>query len=93
MGKNENGKNKLDWITASELNNSYFIVEKSMDGIEFFNLGTIGGAGNSTIHRYYFFVDDNPYSESFYRLKQIDFNGNFKHSETISIKSFKRNNL
>lgn len=92
-GKNENRKNNLDWITASEINNSYFIIEKSLNGIDFFNLGTIRGAGNSTIRRYYSFADENPYPESFYKLKQVDFNGNFKYSETISIKSFTRNHF
>ena len=92
-GNNENGKSKLFWTTASELNNSYFIIEKSLNGISFFDLGSIPGAGNSTTRRYYSYVDERPNSESFYRLKQVDFNGNFKYSETISIKSFARNNF
>ena len=64
------------WSTASETNNNFFTIERSIDGINFIAIGTILGAGNSTSVLNYSFTDYNAYSgTSYYRLKQTDFDG------------------
>lgn len=72
----------LDWSTASEINNDYFSVERSMDAESWEVLSTKQGEGSSNNLNFYSFVDDNPfYGLSYYRLKQTDFNGGVKYSE------------
>lgn len=76
----------LMWQTASEINNAYFTIERSSNGIDFYPIATVEGAGNSTETINYEIADKNPLiGESFYRLKQTDFNGDFTYSpiETV----------
>src|SRR6185436_16917401 len=70
------------WITASEINNDYFTIERSKDGNEFEEAGKVDGAGNSTSVLNYSLTDYKPYAGvSYYRLKQTDFNGDFVYSQ------------
>lgn len=72
----------LEWETQSELNNEYFTIERSPDGIRYFELGNIAGAGNSTERLFYEYLDENPFTgKNYYRLKQTDFDGNFTYSD------------
>lgn len=76
----------LEWQTASEKNNDYFTIERSLDGINWEEVIKISGAGNSSSVLNYYAYDNNPYSEqSYYRLKQTDFDGAFEYSEVISV--------
>jgi hypothetical protein len=71
----------IKWATASEINNSFFSVQKSHDGVEFTDFATIPGAGNSTTILNYSATDNSPYSDiTYYRIKQTDYNGNFTYS-------------
>lgn len=81
------GKNvKIDWATASETNNEYFIVQQSENGILFTEIQQIRGAGNSNILINYSILDKNPSSGiSYYRIKQTDFDGNFTFSNLAVI--------
>ena len=77
---------KLTWATASELNNDYFTIERSSDGIHFEEIIRQRGAGNNTYTIYYKNEDKNPLKGyNFYRLKQTDYDGLFIYSaiETI----------
>ncbi len=79
------------WATATEINNQYFTVEKSIDGFEFFEIGTIDGAGNSSEVRNYNLTDPNPtYGISYYRLRQTDYDGTYTFSEVVPVKYNKR---
>jgi hypothetical protein len=69
------------WTTQSEINNNYFTVEKSYDGITFFEISTITGAGNSNSTINYALNDNNTNELVYYRLKQVDFDGSFTFSE------------
>ena len=81
-----NGKVNLTWSTASETNNDFFTIEKSADGINFQFVTTVDGAGNSTQIINYAYTDKEPLSgKSYYRLKQTDFDGEFKYSRSISV--------
>jgi hypothetical protein len=78
--------NMLRWVTASESNNDYFSIERSSDGINFEIIGKQNGAGNSVTRLEYTFNDQNPIKGiSYYRLKQVDFNGKFTYSEICSV--------
>ncbi|MGN6532490.1 MAG: T9SS type A sorting domain-containing protein [Ginsengibacter sp.] len=78
----------LDWSTSQEINNSYFQVEKSINGTDWTILAKVNGAGNSQTVKNYNAFDANPTSGiNYYRLKQVDFDGNFKYSRTVTIKA------
>ncbi|TND08384.1 MAG: putative extracellular nuclease [Bacteroidetes bacterium] len=71
----------LSWTTASEINNDYFTIERSVDGTHFETIGTVEGAGNSSQALAYHFTDGKPHDGiNYYRLKQTDFNGEFSYS-------------
>ncbi len=77
----------LNWSTASEINNSYFDLERSINGSEFVGIGQVEGHGNSTSIENYNFSDLNsPLGTLVYRLKQVDFNGNASYSFIIEVK-------
>ncbi|MEP7169166.1 MAG: T9SS type A sorting domain-containing protein [Bacteroidota bacterium] len=80
------GKVQLTWATSAEINNDYFTIEKSTDGIHFSSYGKIEGAGNTTTVQEYSFDDLHP-SEglNYYRLKQTEFNGRAEYFKIISI--------
>lgn len=81
----------LKWTTASEINNDYFSIERSADGVTFENIATIQGAGNSSTQINYEFADIPPLSNEvgawYYRLKQTDFDGSYSYSPIIAVKS------
>jgi hypothetical protein len=75
----------LKWITATEINNDYFTILRSPDGIEWEIVKHIDGAGNSTSTLTYHETDAHPLQGvSYYRLKQTDFNGSSTLSKIIS---------
>lgn len=85
-GYNGGNFNILEWITASEINNNYFTLEHSIDGILFEAFAQIRGAGNSTEQLNYTINDEHPYAgKTYYRLKQTDYDGKFIYSSTIVI--------
>jgi hypothetical protein len=76
----------LNWITATELNNSGFDVEKSTDNVNWNNIGFVKGNGTSTEVHNYNFADETPFvGTSYYRLKQVDFDGTSEYSNTIEV--------
>lgn len=72
-----NGNNvEIRWSTATEQNNSHFVVQRSDDGAAFRNIGMVQGNGTSTQMNSYSFVDTEPTTgTTFYRLQQVDYNG------------------
>lgn len=88
-------KNKevlCDWLTASEINNDYFTLERSRNNYNFEFVAQIDGAGNSTLLNTYSFTDKNPYSGvSYYRLKQTDFDGSLSYSKSVAVNFSKDN--
>lgn len=72
---------ELGWQTASEINNDYFEILRSTDGINFTKIGKVEGAGNSNQILKYSFIDTHPiYGTSYYQLRQVDFNGENSYS-------------
>jgi hypothetical protein len=82
--KIQGGYNILAWSTASEYNNSHFEIQKSIDGINFETIAKRKGAGNSNQVIEYSY-SDSAQLISYYRLKQIDFNGSFEYSKVIKV--------
>jgi hypothetical protein len=67
---------RLTWATASELNFDRFFIERSLDGKEFSEIGSMKGAGTSVSRRDYAFDDKAPIvGRSYYRLKAVDYDG------------------
>ncbi len=76
---------ELNWVTASEIDNDYFLLERSRDGQEFELLAQILGAGNSSSMLSYAHIDPRPLPElSYYRLKQVDHNGQHEYFGPIA---------
>jgi hypothetical protein len=77
---------KTEWATASERDNDFFVVERSENGFLFDEIGTIEGAGNSNTLLTYQHYDIQPLNGiNYYRLKQVDFNGEPTYSAIKSI--------
>ncbi|MCB0795251.1 MAG: T9SS type A sorting domain-containing protein [Flavobacteriales bacterium] len=83
-GDCENGRVVIRWSTASEQNNDFFLVEKSMDNVEWNTIGTVDGAGNSAGLLNYAFVDDASNTLAYYRLVQTDFDGTTSVSDVVA---------
>lgn len=76
----------LKWITASEKNSDYYIVERSTDGSTFSSIGRVAAAGNSNTTLNYSLIDHQPnLGENYYRLKQVDKDGTVTYSSIILI--------
>jgi hypothetical protein len=84
----ENQNITIAWSTASEINNDFFTIERSIDGMNWEIITTVSGAGNSNSMMYYTIIDITNRSEiAYYRLKQTDFDGSFKYSSIITAKN------
>lgn len=77
---------ELDWTTASESNSDHFDVEHSNDGQNWTLVSKVEAAGNSATTQQYSFVDDAPYlGNTYYRLAQVDRDGNATISKILMI--------
>ncbi|HMQ63894.1 MAG TPA: T9SS type A sorting domain-containing protein [Flavilitoribacter sp.] len=84
--KQQGGAVELTWQTAAEINNDFFEVQRSGDGDRWETVARVNGAGNSTQSLNYALTDRFPLSgQSYYRLRQVDFNGEFRFSEVAAI--------
>ncbi len=79
----------VTWITASEIDNDYFIVEKSQDGKRFYTIAEVKGAGSSFVSLSYEFVDLNISGDqdSYYRIVDVDFEGIQTRSDVFVLKA------
>lgn len=80
----------IEWETATELNNNFFLVERSFNGVNWESIGQVQGAGTSTQPLGYSWTDQGigflaTDSTIFYRLYQVDFDGTGSHSSTIEL--------
>ncbi len=77
---------KIEWQTASELNNDRFEIERSLDRNTFAVVGTVRGAGTTTEAQSYSFIDNTAQNGKFYyRLKQVDFDGTVDYSNIVEV--------
>jgi hypothetical protein len=76
----------IEWETASESNNDYFEVERSVDGMQFTAIGRVEAAGNSVIPQKYSLEDNQPLTgKTYYRLKQMDEDGEYSYSSVVLV--------
>jgi len=74
------------WTTATEINNDYFIVERSQDGMDFYGIGMVFGVGNSYVPSNYALTDNHPLQgTSYYRLMQVDKDGRASYSDVVAV--------
>lgn len=79
--------NKLYWRTASEESNRGFEIERSSNGHTWKLIGFVTGSGTTNETKHYSFWDESPMNGiSYYRLKQIDFDGSFAFSDVLAIR-------
>lgn len=85
---------KLNWQTASELNNAKFIIETSDEGELFSGIGEVQGAGTTLEKESYQFTHHTPSAGiNYYRLKQVDFDGTFEYSKVVAINAVGNNDI
>jgi len=76
----------VNWTTASEVDNDFFRVERSQDGVDFQTVGFVTGAGTTDIRTEYALRDTSPFEGiSYYRLVDIDFAGEENYSEIVRV--------
>lgn len=81
----KSGNVEIQWSTASETNNDYFSVEKSIDGEYWMSIGRVDGSGNSSAENNYALTDYETIDVvSYYRVKQVDFDGQFDYSKIVA---------
>jgi len=82
--RNQNDAVEIHWATLTEINNNFFEVEKSNNGFDWVEAGKVKGGGNQSIKNSYNFLVDGP-AFSYYRIKQVDYDGKFDYSKVVSI--------
>jgi hypothetical protein len=84
----ESNQVTLSWKTASETNNKYFTVQRSLDGQNYEPVAFLDGAGNSTVERQYAYRDESaPSALCYYRIRQTDNNGTNHYFPAVTIEA------
>src|SRR5690606_21874352 len=82
----------LNWSTSTESNNKGFNIQRSLDGRSWQTIGFVDGAGNSTVTNHYAYSDKNLEDGRYYfRLMQVDFDGQFEYSPVETANIFNAN--
>jgi autotransporter-associated beta strand protein len=90
-GEISTSANLLTWSTLSEINNDYFTIEKTIDGILFEIVGIVNGSGNSNEFNEYQLLDNSAREViNYYKLSQTDFDGKTKSFDMIAIDNSKK---
>jgi hypothetical protein len=93
IGQCQDAKVLLKWTTASETDNAYFVVERSPNTVNWEFVDQLEGAGNSSSIKNYFLTDAQPFDGiMYYRLKQVDTDGNYEYFDLIAIESCRKSN-
>ena len=86
--------NMLSWSTAEEVDSKYFVVQKSMEGMEFVTVGQVKAAGTTEENNNYRYLDlSTGENKMFYRLMQVDVDGSFSYSQTVLMTRNNENNF
>ncbi|RKD12459.1 hypothetical protein BCY91_12505 [Pelobium manganitolerans] len=84
--KTEHNWIKLNWGTASESNNKEFMISRSTNGSDFTKIGKVKGNGTSAQNHHYVFYDKEPLlGTNYYKLQQVDFDGETKYLGTKAL--------
>jgi len=85
-GECENNQTIIEWVTSTEINNDFFTLEQSADGVSYNEVTKVQGAGNSNVNNYYKTALESSEEDTYYRLKQTDYDGQFSYSELIYVR-------
>ncbi|HMT54859.1 MAG TPA: T9SS type A sorting domain-containing protein [Saprospiraceae bacterium] len=78
---------QIIWSVATQLNNEKYIIEHSKDGRNFSPIGEIAGDGTSYETKHYEYMHTSPYiGINYYRIKQVDYDGNSSYSDIVSVR-------
>jgi hypothetical protein len=89
--KQANASVKLDWVTATEVNNDYFTISKRYNSDEFTEVARIHGRGNTTSNSSYSYLDENPIiGVNYYRLSQTDYDGTTRNIDVKMVRVDRR---
>jgi hypothetical protein len=84
--KKQNSSTLIQWTTSTEINNDYMAVERSANGRDFAEIGRVQGAGTTQQAQEYEFVDTRPMPGlNYYRLKQVDYDGQYEYHKTVVV--------
>jgi hypothetical protein len=87
-GRYSSEKIFLDWTTAAEVNNNYFLIQRADNNQEYQDIVRMEGSGTTSELHYYSAVDNHPLTGiNYYRLCQVDFDGSRTFSEPIAVKA------
>ncbi len=82
----DNNDVQLNWATATEINNDYFEVQRSDDGVNFVEIAKIQGNGTINQKVEYSYLDKkSSLKASFYRLRQVDYDGTYAYSQIVRV--------
>jgi hypothetical protein len=82
----QSGAVLLEWRTESEIHNDYFALERAGEALQFEEIGRVAGRGTTAVPQDYLFRDERPLAGiSYYRLKQVDFDGTWTYSPMRSV--------
>jgi PQQ-dependent dehydrogenase (s-GDH family) len=80
---------QLEWSTSAETNSDHFVIERSLDGVSYTDIGTVKSTGNSSVNNVYNYSDINAVTQQgniiYYRLRMVDIDGSAKYSNVVSI--------
>lgn len=83
-GKNSEGNVVIEWAAENEINNDHYTLEKANDGKSFSVMANIKARKDGGRYSY---VDEAPYAETYYRIKQTDMNGRYEYYKTIQVQA------
>lgn len=94
QAKSHQGEADLTWATATEVYTSHFEIQRSGDGRNWKNIGSENATGDSATEQHYAFTDRLPLDGiSYYRLRQVDFDGAFEYSVIRSVSMEKKGGI
>jgi hypothetical protein len=76
----------IRWKVQKERNNVFFEIEKSADGISFSAIGRLKGSNHFSEIKSYQFIDYKPFTDNYYRIKQVDEDGRYSYSKVLFLK-------
>jgi len=92
IAKKNNNSVQLNWQTATEINTSFYAIERCNDGNNFTAIGQVNSDGSSSSIKNYSYTDQQPLTGiNYYRLKMVDADGKFTYSKIVAIKMDSKN--
>jgi fibronectin-binding autotransporter adhesin len=85
IGARDHASVELRWVVSQQIDNDRFEVERSLDGKDFYRIGTVKGGGTSYESVKYTYSDNEAvnYKKYYYRIKQIDLDGKYDYSKIV----------